>query len=251
MKKIKCILVDDEAYALDVTESYIRKLPGLELLARCSNIYELMDSNVSEMADLIFLDIRMPQVDGITAISMLGDPKPKVIFTTAHEEYAAKAFDLDAVDYLLKPFSFERFSRAVQKAAIELEKQAGARYARSGLGKAECEKLYTAANEYITRHKSYLNASLRLDELAKEMSVNRNHLSQAINSLGGKSFWAFMNEFRLEESKKRLCKPEFQHFTIEAIALDSGFNSISGFNTIFKKHVGVTPSEFKRGCGKC
>lgn len=247
MKKIKCIIVDDEAYALDITESYIRKSPGLELLARCSNVYELMDSIESEMTDLIFLDIRMPQVDGITAISMMSDPKPKVIFTTAYEEYGAKAFDLDAVDYLLKPFSFERFSRAVQKAGAALEKQASAQYARSGLGKIECGKLYAAANEYITSHESYLNANLRLDELAKEMKVNRNHLSQAINSLGGKSFWAYMNDFRLEESKKRLRNPQYQHFTIEAIALDSGFNSISGFNTIFKKHLGITPSEFKRG----
>ncbi|HWA33775.1 MAG TPA: DNA-binding response regulator [Cyclobacteriaceae bacterium] len=247
MKKIKCVIVDDEAYALDVTEAYIRKSPGLELLARCSNVYELMDSIESETADLIFLDIRMPQVDGISAIGMLSDPKPKVIFTTAYEEYGAKAFDLDAVDYLLKPFSFERFSRAVQKAGIELEKQQGAQYVRSGLGKSECEQLYAAAKEHIVRNKSFLNPALRLDELAKEMKVNRNHLSQSINTVAGQSFWAFVNHFRLEEAKRRLRDPKCQHFTIEAIALDSGFNSISGFNTIFKKHAGMTPSEYKRG----
>ncbi len=246
MKKLRCIIVDDEAYALDVTESYIRKSPNLQLLARCSNVYELMDSVESEVADLIFLDIRMPQVDGITAISMLGDPKPKIIFTTAFQEYAAKAFDLDAVDYLLKPFSFERFSRAVQKAGVDLEKEPSTRYARSGLGKAESEQLFAAVNEYITKQESYLNPDLRLDELAKEMKVNRNHLSQSINVLAQKSFWSYINNFRIEEAKKRLRDPKFHHFTIEAIALDSGFNSISGFNTIFKKSVGMTPSDFKK-----
>jgi YesN/AraC family two-component response regulator len=243
--KIRCIIVDDEEYAADVVRNYIDRTDDLELLAICSNVFELMDQIESEQADLIFLDIQMPRIDGMQAIKMLGDGKPKIILTTAFQEYAVEAFNLNVVDYLLKPFSYERFEKAVEKAKLLLSKAETAKYAKSGLNQEESLQLFVKARAYITEHKSYLNSELRLDELAKEMQINRNHLSQAINTQAHQTFWNFLNQFRLEEAKNRLLDPKYNHYTIEAIALDSGFNSVSGFNTIFKKMVGVTPSEFR------
>jgi len=243
--KIKCIVVDDEEYATDVVKNYISKRADLELLATCSNVFQLMDELESEQADLIFLDIQMPQIDGMQAIKMLGDGKRKIILTTAFQEYALEAFDLNVIDYLLKPFSYDRFEKAVDKAKLFLSKVAVTKYAKSGLSQEDSQQLFAKARVYIAEHKSYLNSELRLDDLAKEMQINRNHLSQAINTQAQQTFWNFLNEFRLEEAKSRLRNSKYSHFTIEAIALDSGFNSVSGFNTIFKKTVGVTPSEFR------
>ncbi len=243
--KIKCIVVDDEEYAADVVRNYIDRRDDLELLAICSNVFELMEKNESEQADLIFLDIQMPQIDGMQAIKILGEGKPKIILTTAFQEYAVEAFDLNVVDYLLKPFSYERFQKAVEKVKLLLSKVEIAKYAKSGLNQEESLQVFVKVRAYITEHKSFLNSELRLDDLAKQMQINRNHLSQAINTQAHETFWSFLNQFRLEEAKSRLRNPKYNHYTIEAIALDSGFNSVSGFNTIFKKMVGITPSEFR------
>ena len=245
--KIKCIIVDDEEYAADVVKNYVNRSNDLELLAICSNVFQLMDRMESEQADLIFLDIQMPQIDGIQAIKMLGDGKPKVILTTAFQEYAAEAFDLNVVDYLLKPFSFDRFRKAIEKAKLLLSKTKAIKYAKSGLSQDESLQLFSKIKMFISEHKSFLNSELRLDDLAKQMQVNRNHLSQAINVQSDQTFWNFLNQFRLEEAKSRLHDPKYDHYTIEAIALDSGFNSVSGFNTIFKKMADITPSEFRIG----
>src|SRR5690349_20822296 len=96
-EKIRCIIVDDEKYAADVVENYVQRCDELELMATCANVFELMDKMESEEADLIILDIQMPQIDGMQAIKMLGDGKAKVILTTAFQEYAAEAFDLNVV----------------------------------------------------------------------------------------------------------------------------------------------------------
>jgi YesN/AraC family two-component response regulator len=238
--KTKCIIVDDEEYAADVVKNYIGRRDDLDLLAICSNVFHLMEKIESEQTDLIFLDIQMPQIDGIQAIKMLGDGKPKIILTTAFQEYALEAFDLNVVDYLLKPFSYDRFEKAVEKAKLLLSKVETAKYAKSGLSQEESLQLFAKAKVYIAEHKSYLNSELRLDDLAKQMQINRNHLSQAINTQAHQTFWHFLNQFRLEEAKNRLHSPKYHHYTIEAIALDSGFNPI------FKKMVGVTPSDFRQ-----
>ena len=110
----KCLLVDDEPPALRVLEKYIENVEQLEVAGTCINAFQAIDFLQKHSADIIFLDINMPKLNGISFIKTLQHP-PKVIFTTAYKEHAADAFELDAVDYLLKPISFERFLRAVNK----------------------------------------------------------------------------------------------------------------------------------------
>lgn len=111
---IKCIAVDDEPLALDLVESYIRKVPFLELVATCESAYEAMTVLKDNKIDLMLLDINMPDLSGIQFIKTLSHP-PAVILTTAYEQYALEGYELDVIDYLLKPFSFERFLKAVNK----------------------------------------------------------------------------------------------------------------------------------------
>ena len=122
--KIKCLLVDDEPLALDVLESYIQRVEGLELVSRCENALQAFDLLLSQPIDLIFLDIQMPRLDGIEFLKTLHNP-PKVIFTTAYRDYAIEAFELDVVDYLLKPIPFSRFLKAVNKAFGLFQQRAG------------------------------------------------------------------------------------------------------------------------------
>src|SRR6478752_751906 len=113
-KKITCLAVDDEPPALQVIEKYVASTPSLQLAAVCSNAVDALAVLQNNQIDLLFLDIQMPHILGTDFMRTLINP-PKVIFTTAFRKYAVEGFDLDAVDYLLKPISFERFLKAVNK----------------------------------------------------------------------------------------------------------------------------------------
>jgi len=112
---VRCLIVDDEPPAREIIRRYIEQLPSLELAGECGNALEAFSFLQRDSADLIFLDIRMPQLSGIDFLKSLKN-RPKVIFTTAYTEYALHAYELDVVDYLVKPIPFERFLRAVDKA---------------------------------------------------------------------------------------------------------------------------------------
>lgn len=112
--KINCIIIDDESLALDILEDYISKIPMLELKGKFDSAIRAMDCIMREKIDLIFLDINMPDINGIKFYEGL-PLKPNVIFTTAYSEYAVKGFEINAVDYLLKPISFDRFFQAISK----------------------------------------------------------------------------------------------------------------------------------------
>lgn len=112
---IRCIAIDDEPLALRQVKNYIERIEKLELVALCSNAIEAQELLKTEQVDLLFVDINMPDINGIDFVRGLTDP-PLVIFTTAYSEYALEGFRLNAVDYLLKPFSFDDFSRATEKA---------------------------------------------------------------------------------------------------------------------------------------
>jgi DNA-binding LytR/AlgR family response regulator len=112
--KISCLIVDDEPPALDVLKKYIESIPSLQLAGCCTNAVDALAVIQKQPIDLIFLDIQMPQILGTDFIRTLANP-PKIIFTTAYRKYAVEGFDLNAVDYLLKPIPFERFLKAVNK----------------------------------------------------------------------------------------------------------------------------------------
>lgn len=113
--KAKCIIVDDEQPAREVLAEYVGRLDALELAGVCKSALEANEVLQCTKADLVFLDITMPELSGIEWVRSLSNP-PKVIFTTAYREYAVDGFELEAVDYLIKPISFQRFLKACNKA---------------------------------------------------------------------------------------------------------------------------------------
>lgn len=113
-KKIKCLIIDDEPPAKDILKKHITGVEALELSGDCSNAVEALTFLQQQPVDLLFLDIQMPHILGTSFIRTLKNP-PKVIFTTAYRKFAVEGFELNAVDYLLKPISFERFLQAVNK----------------------------------------------------------------------------------------------------------------------------------------
>jgi len=117
---LNTLIIDDEPLALDVLETYINQMPELNLVARCSNALEANELLRKSQIDLIFLDIQMPQVSGVDFIKTLANP-PMFIFTTAFSHYALEGYELNAIDYLLKPISLERFMKAVNKALEQAE----------------------------------------------------------------------------------------------------------------------------------
>lgn len=112
--KIRALIVDDEPHAIAVLEKYLSQFSQIELVGKCADAIQAFQLLQQKQVDLMFLDIKMPGIKGTDLLRSLKNP-PKVIFTTAYSEYALEGFELNAVDYLLKPISFERFLRAVDK----------------------------------------------------------------------------------------------------------------------------------------
>jgi len=115
MQTYNCLIVDDEPPAREILKRYVASTPMLHLAGECNNAFEVITFLHNENVDLIFLDIQMPQLNGLELLRTLANP-PKVIFTTAFEHHAFESYELDAVDYLLKPIKFERFIKAINKA---------------------------------------------------------------------------------------------------------------------------------------
>ena len=113
-EKLRCYIIDDEPLAQEILEDYIGKVSFLELEGSFMSPLEAAASLKEDKPDLLFLDINMPDLDGLSFIPML-NPKPMIILTTAYDHYALKAFEMEVKDYLLKPFSFERFYKAVMR----------------------------------------------------------------------------------------------------------------------------------------
>lgn len=113
-EKTKCLIVDDEPLALEVIKSHIQKIDSLEVVGMCTDAIEAFDFLKNNKVDLMFLDIHMPEMKGTELIKTLQNP-PMVVFTTAHRKYAIESYELNVLDYLLKPISFERFLQAVEK----------------------------------------------------------------------------------------------------------------------------------------
>jgi len=117
MVQLKCLVIDDEPLAQDVIENYLRNFSFIRLIAKCDNALIALEWIKKQEIDLIFLDVSMPFISGIDFIRTLKNP-PAVILTTAHKEFAVESYELNVVDYLLKPISFERFLKAINKLNI-------------------------------------------------------------------------------------------------------------------------------------
>ncbi len=124
MKTVNCLIVDDEPIARQIIQTYCNHLPILTVVASCDNAIAAKAELQKQAVDILFLDINMPILNGISFLKTLRN-QPQVIFTTAYKEYAIDAFDLSACDYLLKPFSLERFIVAVDKALDKLQPASG------------------------------------------------------------------------------------------------------------------------------
>ena len=194
---IKCLICDDELIAHQILEAYILQTPGLTLVAKCRNALEAFAKLEQQPVDLIFLDIEMPLVNGISFLRTLSNP-PKVIFTTAYAEHALESYELNAVDYLLKPFSPERFAKAVEKAKAligqsvteqEKEEDAGALVVKEkeGLIRVRFDQILyiEASKDYmkiVTPEKPYLVhiTMKKLEELLPQDQFLRTHKSYMV-----------------------------------------------------------------------
>ena len=150
--KLRCLLIDDEPPALKVLASYISSINGLEIVGQCKNAIEALDVLNQKTVDVIFLDIKMPKILGTEFLKNLSHP-PKVIFVTAYRDYAVEGYELDAVDYLVKPVSFERFFKAITKLNRMMDKE-----------------VVTTAVEYKSNPEAFVY--LKVDRDMKKIFVN-------------------------------------------------------------------------------
>lgn len=118
--KIRCLTIDDEPLALNLVSSYVERTPFLELAGKCNSAQQAMEKMNEDEIDLLFMDIQMPDLTGIEFARAM-DKGPKIIFTTAFEQYALEGFKLDAMDYLLKPFNYQDFLKSANKAKEHFE----------------------------------------------------------------------------------------------------------------------------------
>lgn len=124
MEKIRIVIIEDEAPARDIIKHYLKELDYIEVIAECADGFTGLKTISSMKPDLVLLDIQMPRLTGIELVEVLTE-KPEIIFTTAYDQFAIKAFELNAVDYLLKPFPKRRFLEAVKKATDKIQSGAG------------------------------------------------------------------------------------------------------------------------------
>ena len=152
MNKFRCIVVDDEELARTLLENFTGRLPYLELVGKCKDPLEAMQLMQEQPVDLMFLDIQMPGLTGVEFLRTL-KTKPVVIFTTAYSDYALEGYALDVIDYLLKPFSFERFVQAVNKAVELLQLKASAAKGRQETGETDRDFILVKSEHKIYRLK--------------------------------------------------------------------------------------------------
>ena len=123
-KQIKCIIVDDEPLSRELLENHIERIPFLELVKSCADAFDAIDVLQTDTVELLITDIQMPRINGLELIKSLSNP-PFIIFATAFSNYAIEGYDLNAVDFLLKPISFERFLKAINKAKKDIDQKSG------------------------------------------------------------------------------------------------------------------------------
>ncbi|SEK49755.1 two component transcriptional regulator, LytTR family [Aquimarina amphilecti] len=198
MKVLQCLIADDEPIARQIIENYIHEIPYLEVVSTCKNAFEVMEFLQGNSIDLLFLDINMPKLSGISLLKTMRQ-KPQVIITTAYPEYAVEGFELSVTDYLLKPFSLERFLQAVLKVqqqstpiqdtiVVEKENSAKSVYVKSD---KKIIKLDLETINYIEAYGNYIKiytdqmilTPVTLSDFLEKLSDNfvRIHKSYVVN----------------------------------------------------------------------
>ncbi len=196
----RCLVVEDEPLAQNVLKKYIAEHPLLDLAAVCGDATEAQQWLARHPAAIVFLDINLPRLSGISFLKSLSRP-PLVIFTTAYPEYAVEGFELDAVDYLVKPFSFERFLKAVNKALEKLERQ------EPGGGPAPVSSIFIKADKKV--YKVNLSDILyieALDDYVKVVTTQGHYLvhdtlKSLLEELPAGQFWRVHKSYIIAGTK--------------------------------------------------
>ena len=179
-QKIKCLIVDDEPLAIMVIKEFLEKIPQLELVNTCSDALQAFQVLSQEKIDLVFLDIEMPGLNGIDFIKSLANP-PSIILTTAYREYAMESYEIEVVDYLLKPISFSRFFKAINKylksinnavfeQAVEQKTSQGSIYVYSNKKNI---KVYLEDILYIESLKDYVRIHTSQQQITSKDTISR------------------------------------------------------------------------------
>ena len=155
MEKIRIVIIDDEAPARDIIKHYLKEVDSAEVIDECADGFSGLKSISFLKPDLVFLDIQMPRLTGIELIEVLTE-KPEIIFTTAYDQFALKAFELNAVDYLLKPFPKRRFNEAVSKAIEKIRSGKGNKVPASQILSKKTESV-TPVNRIVVRKGNAIN----------------------------------------------------------------------------------------------
>lgn len=164
--KYKCLIIDDEPIAIRVVRNHLQNFSNIEIAGECANAIEALEFLVHQPVDLLFLDIQMPQLNGLELIRSLNHP-PFIIFTTAYREFAVDAFELDVLDYLLKPFSLARFAKAIDKFYQQINKNESAII--SNTSSSIPEFIFLKADKKI--YKIDLNDLIYLESLGDYVNV--------------------------------------------------------------------------------
>jgi DNA-binding LytR/AlgR family response regulator len=200
--KTKCVIIDDEPLAVELIKDHVSKFSNLEIVGTCSNAIEGFELLKTHQVDLVFLDIQMPMLTGVDFLKSLSNP-PKVIFTTAYREYAIESYELDVVDYLLKPISFDRFFKAINKyfksaeiktitVPVESKLDAGTRYIYVNMNKKHHKILFTdilyaeSIKDYVRIHtlSSKIITKDKISDFEKKLPsfFLRTHRSYIVNT---------------------------------------------------------------------
>ncbi len=166
--KTRCLIIDDEPLARDLIRNHIEKLDNFEIVAECGDAMKALQELRDHKVDLMFMDIQMPQITGIEFLKILKNP-PKVIITTAFREYAIDGFELDVVDYLLKPITFERFLKSVNKYYQETQEEIQSEVQVAENNKSEESFIYVKENKRVI--KVFLHDILYIEGLSEYVQI--------------------------------------------------------------------------------
>ena len=207
---MKCLIVDDEPLAIDVIKKHVDRIPFLNVLGTTSSAFEAIEIINTESIDLLFLDIQMPELTGLELLNSLRKP-PLVIFTTAYQEYALESYELDAVDYLMKPIPFDRLLKAVNKAKVRLgdsSKSSASKPIEKNVSNSDNKgfifvktayktvKLMLHDIHYIESQKDYVVFHLKQEKISSQLS-----LTSVESQLKGSNFLRIHRSFIIAVDK--------------------------------------------------